>query len=94
MAHDASPQIPLADDVQMGEPEHQSMPHSPPIIHIDDSDDDSAPAMAEASKTTFTEDQSPTTAHCLDPSETVDENLPQPEVNEALEEQIEEPVVE
>ena len=50
--------------------------------------------MAEASKTTFTEDQTLTTAHCPDPSETVDENLPQPEVNEAPEEPIEEPVVE
>ena len=61
VAHDASQQTSLADDIQMGEPERQSMPYSPPIIHIDDSDDDSTLAMAEASKTAFTEDQTQTT---------------------------------
>ena len=41
VVHDDSPQIPHVVDTQMGEPEHQPMPHSPPIFHIDVSDEES-----------------------------------------------------
>ena len=49
MAHDAS-QSPLEEDVLIREPESQSKPPSPPIIQIEDSDDDSALANAHLSK--------------------------------------------
>ena len=45
MTHDAS-QSPFEEDVLMREPE----PQSPPIIHIEDSDDDYAPANAHLSQ--------------------------------------------
>ena len=50
MTHNAS-QSPLQDDVLMREPESQSKPPSPPIIHIEDSDDHSQTTNAHLSKT-------------------------------------------
>ena len=69
-------------DVQMGEPEHQPMPHSPPIIHIDDSDDDTAPAMAEAPEKPIDE---PVTKDQVD-EPVVEEQVEEPTVEEHMEE--------
>ena len=86
VAHDASQQTPLADDVHMDESERQSMPHSPPVIHIDDSDDDSAPAMAEASEEPMQEQMA---------EEQVEEPVvEEPMKEQVAEKQVKEPVVE
>ena len=69
------------------------MPPSPPIIHIDDSDDDSASGMAEASQPVFNKANTPPNAQCLDPFDPANANLQQPEANEGPEEPDEEQMV-
>ena len=93
VAHDASQRAQLEDDVQMGEPEHQPMPHSPPIIHIDDSDDDTALAMAEAPEKPI--DEPVTKEQAKEPvaEDQVEEPVVEEQVEEpAVKEQVEEPM--
>ena len=79
MAHDAS-QSPLEEDVLMREPESQSKPPSPPIIHIEDSDDDSALANAHLSQ-------------LADHTTEVEQPVEEPQIEEPIEESLdEEPV--